>query len=55
MRLALERLEGVERAEVSFWKKKAVVRYDPKRVTPEQMIQAVREIGFGASLLQGGK
>ncbi len=37
-------------AEVSFEEKTATVQYDPGQVTPEQMIAAVNNIGFRASL-----
>jgi Cu/Ag efflux protein CusF len=45
----LERLDGVVHADVSFEEKTATVQYDPTRVTPEQMIEAVGRIGFRAS------
>lgn len=48
MRTALERLPGVEQAEVTLRPGRAVVRYDPARVTVEQMIDAVRKAGFQA-------
>lgn len=54
MRTALERLAGVEKAEVTFRPGRAVVRYDPARVTIEQMIEAVRKAGFSARRLEEG-
>jgi copper chaperone CopZ len=42
---ALERLEGVKDARVSFEKQEARVRFDPARVT-------VNRLGFRASLKQ---
>jgi Cu/Ag efflux protein CusF len=46
----LERLDGVVQADVSFEEKTATVRYDPNKVTPEQMVEAINQIGFRASL-----
>jgi Cu/Ag efflux protein CusF len=46
----LERLDGVVRADVSFEEKAATVQYNPAKVTPEQMIEAINSIGFRASL-----
>jgi periplasmic mercuric ion binding protein len=43
---ALEGLKGVTAATVTFRTKEAVVAYDPKQVTIEQMLTAVREAGF---------
>lgn len=48
MQLVLERLDGVAEAEVSFKEKQAVVTYNPRNTTVEQMIEAVRRSGFGA-------
>jgi copper chaperone CopZ len=40
----------VARADVSFRDKEARVAYDPARVTVEQMVAAVNEAGFRASV-----
>jgi copper chaperone CopZ len=40
----------VQRADVSFRAKEAVVAFDPERVTVEQMVEAVTRAGFQASL-----
>jgi copper chaperone CopZ len=40
----------VQRAEVSFRDKEASVMFDPARVSVEQLIQAVKNAGFRASL-----
>lgn len=42
----MERLDGVVHADVSFEEKTATVQYDPHQVTPEQMIAAIKGIGF---------
>jgi copper chaperone CopZ len=40
----------VSRADVSFRTKEAVVAFDPAQVSVERMLQAVRQIGFRASM-----
>lgn len=47
---ALEGLKGVTRAQVRFKEKRAYVTYEKGVVTIEQMIKAVRQAGFQASL-----
>jgi copper chaperone CopZ len=47
---ALEGLKGVTVATVTFRTKEAVVAYDPKQVTIEQMLTAIREVGFQPSV-----
>lgn len=53
VRRALEGLEGVEKAEVSFTRGEARVRYAPQKVTVEAMIEAVNKAGFQATMLSG--
>ena len=43
-------MEGVVAAEVSYDDKLATVRYEPDRVTTQQMIEAVDATGFSATL-----
>ncbi len=43
---ALKKLDGVEKAKVSYSDKQASVTYDPDRVTLEQMADAIRQAGF---------
>ena len=50
-RTVLERLEGVAKAEVSYEKKRAVVTYDPARVTVAQMIAAVATLKYTARVV----
>ncbi len=51
VKTVLKRLDGVQDASVSYKEKKATVSYDPQRVTPEQMAQAINETGrFQATL-----
>lgn len=48
MRIVLERLDGIQSAEVDARKAQAVVTYDAEKATVEQMIEAVGRSGFGA-------
>lgn len=41
-RLVLERLAGVQKAEVSYEKQLATVTYDSAKVTPQKMIDALK-------------
>lgn len=42
-RIVLERLEGVEKADVDYERRLAIVRYDDTKVTPEQMVDALKQ------------
>jgi len=53
VRTALQRLDGVEKAEVSNEEERAVVSYDPARVTFEDMARAIEKVGFLAVLMDG--
>lgn len=47
-RKVLTRLAGVTKADVSYEKGTAVVTYDPTRVTVEQMVAAIKTLGYTA-------
>lgn len=47
---ALEGLDGVRRAEVSFRDREARVVYDPAHVSVDAMVDAVNRLGFRASV-----
>ena len=49
---ALEGLDGVEKAEVSFAKGTAEVLFEPSKVTVDDMIRAVEKAGFKGSVLK---
>ena len=53
MRRALEGLDGVKKAEVSFEKEEAVVYFDEGKTNVKEMIQAVGKAGFRAIEKQG--
>ncbi|GIW53178.1 MAG: hypothetical protein KatS3mg081_2533 [Gemmatimonadales bacterium] len=51
-RMALQRAEGVYRAEVSFETASAVVHYDPKKTNPEALIAHLKKFtGYDARVL----
>jgi Cu+-exporting ATPase len=54
VRTALKRLDGVRDARVSVEEKRAVVDYEPAKVTPQQMVDAVNRLGYRASLATKG-
>ena len=48
VKTALERLDGVKQAKVTFKPPEAVVQYDLYRVTLEELIKAIERTGFKA-------
>lgn len=52
-RKVLTRLPGVSKADVSYEKGTAVVTYDPRKVTVEQMIAAIKTLGYTATPTAG--
>lgn len=51
-RVALRRVAGVYGATVTLADSLGIVRYDPRRVTPEQIVgHLTRTTGFGATIL----
>ncbi len=49
MRRALEGLEGVKKADVSFSKKEAAVFFEEGKANIDEMVRAVGRVGFRAS------
>jgi len=47
---ALERTAGVSSANVNLMTGSATVSYDPSSVTPDRLVEAIRETGYGAEL-----
>lgn len=50
-RTVLTRLPGVTKADVSYEKGRAVVTYDPRKVTIEEMVAAIKTLGYTATVL----
>ena len=46
----LERTPGVSAANVNLMTGSATVSYDPSSVTPERLVEAIRDTGYGAEL-----
>lgn len=44
-------LEGVEAVEASYAEGRATVTYDPERVTPEAIVEAIEELGYSAEVV----
>lgn len=55
IRKTLEKLVGVKHTSVSLSKKTAVVRFDPTRISVDELIQAIDQEGFQASPLAAEK
>jgi Cu+-exporting ATPase len=47
---ALEKQPGVEDANVNLMMKTATVRFDPDAMSPERLVEAIRQTGYGAEL-----
>lgn len=54
VRKVLTRLDGVTKADVSYERRRAVVTYDPAKVTVEQMIDAIKTLGYKAAVVVTG-
>ncbi len=52
VRFAVGKLAGVETVEASYREHRAEVTYDPAQVTPEQIIDAIEELGYTAELVE---
>lgn len=50
IRIKVKKLPGVERVEASHEENRVQVTYDPKKVTPQRIIQAIEELGYSAEL-----
>ncbi len=48
----LKRVPGVSEANVSYANERAIITYDPKTVTPQQLIDMVKDLGYGAALAE---
>lgn len=53
VRMALERVPGVDTAKVDFKSKRAVVKFDPAKTTPDALLKATADAGFPSTLRQG--
>lgn len=53
VKAALEKLEGVQEAEVSHKRERTSVTYDPAKVSKEELEAAIESAGYQASLEDG--
>jgi copper chaperone CopZ len=49
--MALEGLEGVEKADISFKEKRGEICFDPERVSETEIVNKVNQIGFKAKVV----
>ena len=55
VKIVLKKVDGVLDAHVSYQKKRAVVKYDPGRVSPAQMIEAIEsKLPYEVRVVEGG-
>jgi periplasmic mercuric ion binding protein len=52
VRMALERVPGVESAKVDFKTKLATVAFDPTKTKPEALVKATTEAGYPSTVKQ---
>ena len=55
VKTVLKRLDGVKEAKVSLSEKNAVVEYEPAKVKPQEMVDAVNRLGYQANLTLASK
>lgn len=55
VRTVLSRLPGVQKAEVSYETKSAIVDYDPTKVTVARMIEAIGTLHYVATVADSGR
>src|SRR5262245_35803230 len=51
----LQKQPGVADASVNLMTNSATVAYDPSRVQPDQLVEAIRATGYGADLAPAGQ
>ena len=51
VRKVLERIPGVQKVDVSYEKRRAVVTYDSEKVTIEQLIDAIKTLKYKATVV----
>ena len=52
-RKVLARLTGASKVEGSYEQSRAAVTYDPRKITVEEMIAAVKTLGYTATAIEG--
>ena len=54
VKLKVKKLDGVDKVEASYKEGRAVVTYDPEKVSPDLIIEAIEELGYTAELVAEG-
>ena len=49
IQMLTSQMDGVKSAEVSYEGKKGTIEFDPAKVTKEQIIKGIEELGYKAS------
>lgn len=52
VRTALQHLDGVAKADVSYEEQRAVVTFDPLKVSTDQLVETVRKFRYTAALIE---
>jgi copper chaperone CopZ len=55
VKAALKKLDGVQDAKMSYREKRTAITYEPDRVNPGTMAEAVRKAGFGATVAKSAE
>lgn len=50
IRAMLKRTSGVVSAAVSYQRKEVIVEYDPAKITPERVVEAINNLGYKAKV-----
>jgi copper chaperone CopZ len=53
-RAVLKKVDGVQDAGASYDNSSAWAVYDPAKASPEQMMEAIRQLGYKPAVVQGG-
>ena len=52
VKMKVKKLDGVESVEASYEDSEAEVVYDPEKVTPNDIVAAIEELGYSAELVE---
>lgn len=52
VRITVKKLAGVDKVEASYEKGQASVTYNPEIVTPQRIIEVIKELGYSAELIR---
>jgi mercuric ion binding protein len=55
IRMALEKIEGVEKAEISYEEKKAIVSFDDAQTSVDALTEVTADLGYPSQLQEKGR